>query len=161
MIVFVLKDSYMIKHFFLILILLLSSTTHAGKSYGDILVSKVISVYDGDTFRANLNSGHPLISKNIRIRLNGIDTPELRSKCWKEKQRAKRARDYLSYRIKMSDKVVLRNIQRGKYFRIVADVYLDGKNINLEMIDKKLAYAYYKGRKPDWCADGYGWIQLK
>ena len=127
------------------------------------LVEKVISVYDGDTFRADLASGHPLISKNIRIRLSGIDTPEIKGKCWKEKELAKRARDYLSYRLEMSDKVVLRNVKRGKYFRLVADVYLDGKSINEELLDKGLAH-YYKegrGRKLDWCDETSGFIQLR
>jgi endonuclease YncB( thermonuclease family) len=153
-----------IKVFKLFLILLslgILSSASATKTYGSLKVDKVISVYDGDTFRANLNSGHPLISKNIRIRLSGIDTPEIKGKCFREKELAKRARDYLRYRLNMSKNIVLQNIQRGKYFRIVADVILDGKNINQELIDKKMAYSYYKGRKNDWCDSGFGWIKLK
>jgi endonuclease YncB( thermonuclease family) len=150
----------MLSKLLLISLILLSSITHADKSYGDLVVKKVISVYAGATFRAHLPSGHPLISKNIRITLKGIDTPEIKGKCWKEKQRALRAKEYLKYRLDMSDEVVLKNTKRGKYFRLVADVYLDGKNINQEMINKKLAYAYHKSRTNDWCADGYGWIQV-
>lgn len=138
-----------------------SAVSFAGVNYGNLSVTKVNSVYDGDTFRANLSSGHPLISNNIRVRLSGIDTPEMKSKCWRERQLAKKARDYLRKRLKGSNDITLKNLQRGKYFRIVADVFIDGVNINKELVDKKLAYVYKKGRKNNWCDGEYGWINLK
>lgn len=133
----------------------------AGGNYGAFVVKKINSVYDGDTFRANLTSGHPIISNNIRIRLSGIDTPEIKGKCWREKQLAIKARNHLKNELERGEKIVLKNVKRGKYFRIIADVYIDGKNINKEMISKKLAYSYHKGRKNDWCQPGFGWIKLK
>lgn len=148
------------KYIFLSLSLIFASATHAG-DYGSFVVKKLNSVYDGDTFRADLVSGHPIISKNIRIRLNGIDTPEIKGKCWREKQLAIKARDHLTKRLTGGEKIVLKNVSRGKYFRLVADVFIDGENINKEMILEKLAYSYYKGRKNDWCSGGFGWINLK
>jgi len=53
-------------------------------NYGTVIVSEVTSIYDGDTFRANINGWHELIGKNVSIRVNGIDTPEIRTKCDKE-----------------------------------------------------------------------------
>ena len=52
-----------------------------------------------------------------------------------------------------SAKVVeLRNLQRGKYFRIVADVYADGVNVGEELVKESLAVVYDGGRKTkDWC----------
>lgn len=143
-----------------ILSLLLFTNVQAKPSYGDIDVKKVISVYDGDTFRADLVSGHPIISKNIRIRLSGIDTAEIKGKCWREKQLAIKARDFLASKLD-NGKITLKNIKRGKYFRIVADVFVDGVDINKLLIKKQLAYSYFKGRKNDWCEPGYGWIKLK
>ena len=34
--------------------------------YGSIRIDKLISVYDGDTFRADIDSYPPIIGKNIR-----------------------------------------------------------------------------------------------
>ena len=149
-----------IKYVAFIFVTLFSNSLLAS-GYGNTEVIKVNSVYDGDTFRADLNLGHPIISDNIRVRLNGIDTPEIKGKCWREKQLAIKARDFLKKRLKNSKNITLKNIKRGKYFRIVADVYIDGININKELISKKMAYSYYKGRKNNWCEGGFGWIKLK
>lgn len=149
---------------FILLAFILTTTFSAfsvASGYGNFVVKKVNSVYDGDTFRADLKSGHPIISNNIRIRLSGIDTPEIKGKCWREKQLAIKARDHLNKILKSGRKIVLKNVRRGKYFRLVADVIVDGKDINKVMISEGLAYSYYKGRKNSWCEPGFGWIRLK
>ena len=56
-------------------------SAQAPPQYGTVTVSKVISVYDGDTFRVNIDSLPPIVGKNIAIRVNGVDTPEIRGKC--------------------------------------------------------------------------------
>jgi len=49
--------------------------------------------------------------------------------------------------------IELRNLQRGKYFRIVADVYADGVNVGDELIKESLAVIYDGGKKiKDWCS---------
>ena len=65
----------------LLFILLISISVQAAPQYGTVTVSKVISVYDGDTFRVNIASLPPIVGKNIAIRVNGVDTPEIRGKC--------------------------------------------------------------------------------
>ena len=57
------------------------SSVQAAPEYGTAIVSKVISVYDGDTFRVDIDSLPPIVGKNIPIRLNGVDTPEIQGKC--------------------------------------------------------------------------------
>lgn len=43
-------------------------------------------------------------------------------------------------------------MDRGKYFRIVADVYLDGKNLGDILVKEDHAVAYDGGTKTkDWC----------
>jgi len=44
----------------------------------------------------------------------------------------------------------LRNIDRGKYFRIVADVYIDGKSLAQMLLTKGLAKVYDGGKKSEW-----------
>jgi endonuclease YncB( thermonuclease family) len=41
-------------------------------------------------------------------------------------------------------------MQRGKYFRIVADVYVDGSDLGQELIEKGLAKPYHGEKKPKW-----------
>jgi len=140
--------SIWIKIIFFALNSLLISTTFA---YDDVKISKVISVYDGDTIRVNIDSFPDIIGKNIRIRLKGIDTPEIKGKCQKEIDLAIMARDYLKTTINKSNQIELRNIERGKYFRIVGDLYLDNTNISELMIKRKLGYKYLGGRKRNFC----------
>jgi endonuclease YncB( thermonuclease family) len=60
-----------------LLILSLSFPVYAGsKTYGNITVEKIVSVYDGDTFRVNIKDWPAIIGDNISITIYGIDTPE-------------------------------------------------------------------------------------
>ena len=61
-------------------------------NYGSATVSSVTSIYDGDTFRATIDGWHPLIGERISIRVNGVDTPEMRGKCEQEKLLARKAK---------------------------------------------------------------------
>ncbi len=113
------------------------------KNYGDAVVSEVIRVYDGDTFTVDLKDYPDIIGKSIGIRIAGIDTPEIRSKTSRLKEKAYAARDFLRELLNKAEKIVLKNMRRGKYFRIVADVILNGNvNVAQELINKKLARPY-------------------
>ena len=92
-----------------------------------------------------------LLEKNIRIRIKGIDAPEIRGKCQNEIELAQRSRDYLRKKIMNSRSVILKNISRGNYFRIIADVYVDEINIGDLLIKEKLAQKYTKNNKKNWC----------
>jgi len=130
---------------------LISFNSQAAPQYGTVTVSKVISVYDGDTFRVNINSLPPIVGKNIAIRVNGVDTPEIRGKCQYEKNLALKARDFVRDKLSNAKEIKLTNLQRGKYFRVVANVVVDGVSLEQELLDNKLAYRYDGGRKLSWC----------
>jgi endonuclease YncB( thermonuclease family) len=70
-----------------------------------------------------------IISEKISIRVNGIDTPEIRGKCEKEKYDAQQAKEMVADILKDAKVVTLKNMQRGKYFRIAADVMIDGEDL--------------------------------
>ena len=123
----------------------------AAPQYGTVTVSKVISVYDGDTFRVNIDSLPPIVGKNIRIRVNGVDTPEIRGKCQYEKNLALKARDFVRNKLAYAKEIKLTNLQRGKYFRVVANVLVDGVSLEKELLDNNLAYEYGGGKKLNWC----------
>ena len=126
-------------------------SVQAAQEYGTAIVSKVISVYDGDTFRVNIDSLPPIVGKNIPIRLNGVDTPEIQGKCKYEKDLAIEARDFVRNKLADAKEIRLTKLQRGKYFRVVADVMIDGVSLEQELLDNKLAYKYTGGKKSSWC----------
>ena len=134
-----------------LMILLIVSSINAAPQYGTVTVSKVISVYDGDTFRVNIDSLPPIVGKNIAIRVNGVDTPEIRGKCQYEKNLALEARDFVRGKLANAKEIKLTNLQRGKYFRVVANVVVDGVSLGQELLDNELAYEYSGGKKLKWC----------
>ena len=135
----------------LFLSLLLTFTIQAAPQYGTVIVSKVLNVYDGDTFKVNIDSLPPIVGKNIAIRVNGVDTPEIRGKCQYEKNLALKARDFVRAKLANAKEIKLTNLQRGKYFRVVANVVVDGVSLGQELLDNKLAYEYSGGKKLSWC----------
>ena len=141
-------------HVLVRLLLLLATPTaiNASSNYGSTFISGITSVYDGDTFRANIAEFPPIVGENIGIRINGIDTPEIRGRCHSEIALAKDAQRFAEKTLRSAKVVELRNMQRGKYFRIVADVYADGVNVGDQLIKEGLAVVYDGGRKAkDWC----------
>jgi len=108
-------------------------------------------VYDGDTIFVTIPAWHPIVGKEIGIRIAGIDTPEMRTRSGKEKRLAIKARDLVRKRIAAGKKLELRNLQRGKYFRIVADVFIDDIRIADLLLEAGLAVRYDGGKKTkDW-----------
>ena len=108
---------------------------------------KVIKVYDGDTITiASVlpNTTEPIY--RFSVRLNGIDTPEIRGKTPEEKELAILARDELYNKI-YGKMVTLENVGTEKYGRILADVYLDEEHINEWLVSKEYAVRYDGGTK--------------
>ncbi len=127
----------------------LSAKTH---SYGNATVAAVTSIYDGDTFRANIEGFPTIIGEHMSIRINGIDTPELRGKCPQEKALAKLAKQFTVKHLRSAKRITLKNIKRGKYFRLIADVYVDGVNLAEQLIKNNHAVEYQGKTKINWCS---------
>lgn len=130
--------------------------------FGSMSDVSVLSCYDGDTCRFNIPGVHPIIGDNIAIRLDGIDTPEIRGRCLKEKQLAREARGFINgffQDLSEKDRIDLMNLKRGKYFRLVATIIVHREhaqttvNLNRLMVEKGYA-VYYNGKRKshDWCA---------
>ena len=139
------------KKLFLIALCIGVFSVQAAPEYGTVSVSRVISVYEGDTFRVDIDSLPPIVGKNIPIRLNGVDTPEIQGKCQYEKDLALKARDFVRKKLANAKEIKLTKLQRGKYFRVVADVMIDGVSLEQELLDNELAYKYTGGKKSSWC----------
>ena len=112
-----------------------------------ISTGQVVKVYDGDTFTL---AGYLPYNESplyrFSVRLNGIDTPEMKGKTEEEKRDANLAKTELSNMI-MNKTVVLMNVKSEKYGRLLADVYVEGIHVNQHMLDTKLAVSYNGGTK--------------
>lgn len=144
------------KHFVLILALLFTiipqvEAAKADRTYGTLVVQKVVSVYDGDSFRADIAGVHPLLGKDIGIRVYGVDTPEIRGKCDSEKAAAKNVKRFVEQVLRTANTVELREVRRDKYFRINAVVIVDGRSLGAMLIQRKMAYPYFGKTKREWC----------
>lgn len=110
----------------------------------NINIGKVIKVYDGDTITV-ASKLHNNVYKFV-IRLNRIDTPELRTKNMKEKERGIFVRDKL--REKIMDKIIkIKVIKKEKYGRLLCEIYINNENINDWILNNNYGVEYYGGKK--------------
>ncbi|MBT3585485.1 MAG: thermonuclease family protein [Halobacteriovoraceae bacterium] len=123
---------------------------HDGKNFRCV---KYVRNYDADTVTFNIPGTHPLFGKKINIRVKGVDTPELRTKNKCEKEKARSAKKLVKSLFRKARRIDLTDVSRGKYFRIVADIIIDGKSLKNYLLKNGLAYPYDGGtkRKMDWC----------
>lgn len=124
--------------------------TQSEKTYSGSYQVIMISVYDGDTFAADIPDFPPVIGDRIGIRLNGIDTPELNDKRPEIKIMAEKAKSVLLTSLKNAKKIVITDLRRDKYFRLDATVIADGVNLNQLMVKLELAKPYDGGKKSPW-----------
>ncbi len=116
----------------------------------DALQVVLVRVYDGDTFTVNIPELPAIFGKEIGIRINGIDTPEMTDKRENIHNLAIEAKEYLLLRLETAEKITLTNIKRDKYFRLNATVLVDGSDIAIELLDLNLAKQYDGGTKQAW-----------
>lgn len=123
---------------------------------GRIIVDEVVSVYDGDTFRVNIHHWPSIVGEEISIRVRGIDSPEMRGVDDDMKELALAARDVVDDALRRANTIELYNLERGKYFRIIADVSVDGDDLANMLLDRGLAKSYDgEGPRPTWTTHDY------
>lgn len=141
--------------FFLLITFLSPALAHPTNENAqtNIVVDELVRIYDGDTITVNIDMWPPLLGKEISIRVRGVDTPEIRGECQTEKDRAYAARDFAEKKLREAHVITLRNPERGKYFRLIADVYYDGKNLSDALIQNGYGRPYEGGSRDGWCGD--------
>jgi micrococcal nuclease len=100
----------------------------------------VIKVYDGDTITVNIDLGFGIIMNDVKIRLNGIDAPEIRGD---EREDGLISGKWLSERI-LNKWVTIKTIKDKieKYGRYLGEIYIDGVNLNELLMNEGLAKKY-------------------
>ena len=112
----------------------------------------VIRVFDGDTFEARVQVW-PGLEITTKIRLRGIDAPELRARCAEERVLAESAREALAALLAQG-RVGIRQVSLDKYGgRVVADASASGtRDVADTLIAGGHVRRYRGGRRAGWCA---------
>ena len=113
----------------------------------------VIRTIDGDTFEARVHLS-PGLDPTSRVRLRGIDAPELKASCPQELQMAEAARDALRGLLGEGE-VAIFNIGPDKYSgRVVADVATrKTANVSASPLAAGHARSYNGGHRMGWCTN--------
>ena len=95
----------------------------------------VVSVYDGDTITVRTD-------ETIKIRINGIDAPELKQPFG---QASKQAMSSLVF----GKKVTIKPDKKELYGRTIARVEVDGRDVSTTMVETGMAWWYQQYAKRD------------
>jgi micrococcal nuclease len=115
--------------------------------------ARVERVVDGDTIevRVQIWLGESL---SIRVRLDGVDAPELEARCPEERRMAEAARDFLVRRLDGAE-VRLSHVVYDKYGgRVRADVTDSAGDVAAALLAAHLARPYHGERRQPWCGLG-------
>lgn len=97
-------------------------------------------VVDGDTVDAVVDLGFR-ITIDVRLRLMGIDTMEIRDRDPEKRAHGMKAKQRMIELVEGRD-VVIESHKTDMYGRYLADIYLNEVNINQQLITEGLAVPY-------------------
>lgn len=103
--------------------------------------AEIIRVVDGDTVDAVIDLGFN-ISITERIRLEGIDAPEIRTSDQMEKMRGHEAAHALTVLIGDGNVVIESDGKRGKFGRVLGVIVKDGLNLNQKLLNEGFVDVY-------------------
>ena len=112
---------------------------------------ELVEVIDGDTFRARVDIWLGQ-SVTVKVRLKGVDTPEMNGKCAAEKKLARQAKAFAENWLR-KNQAQLTNVHYGTYAgRVLATAQItNGTSLSAALLAQNLAKPY-RGRRAQWCA---------
>jgi endonuclease YncB( thermonuclease family) len=119
---------------------------------------EVVRTIDGDTFLARVqqSDGRSLVA---RVRLRGIDAPELKASCREELVKAEAASEALRDLLGQGG-VTIANLGPDKYGRILADVATRRTaSVSAALLAGGYVRSYDGGHRAGWCARGWRFWQ--
>lgn len=101
----------------------------------------ILDVYDGDSITIDIDLGLRIWARGQKVRLYGVNTPELRD------ERGKEVRDIVREWLPIGSVVTVMTFKdrTGKYGRWLAEVWPEGweKSVNRRLVSEGLAVDYY------------------
>ena len=128
-----------------------SPASQSAETLAGPVPARLLRVIDGDTIAVSARIWLGQAVETL-VRVDGVDTPELKGKCAAERKLARRARgfviDFLS-----AGGVTLRDVQYGKFAgRVVSRVLNgDGHDLTAALIARGLVRIYAGRKRGSWC----------
>jgi len=98
-------------------------------------------VIDGDTIVLDVDLGFGIWLRDEHIRLARINCPETRTRDLEEKAKGIAAREFVQFMLlEPTNNIQLKTFKdKGKYGRYIADVFINGTNLNDLLVSEGLA----------------------
>ena len=114
---------------------------------------EIKKVVDGDTVDIVLNLGFNILHA-VRVRLASIDTPQSRTRDLDEKARGLLAKEFLKNWLSQEHekkKIVIKTFKKskGKFGRVLAEIWVNDVNVNEDMIECYHAVPYSAQNKKE------------
>ncbi len=126
-----------------------------------------VRAIDGDTIVIDIPGVHSYFGSKAEVRLYGIDTPEKKGgEC--EVKLSRMATRLVESELKAAKRIDVQLIanskgkmRREKFGRILAKVFVEGKNLSDVLLKNNLAVEYHgeKKKKIDWCTLGKKYLK--
>lgn len=112
-------------------------------------------VIDGDTVNVDIDLGFGIILRDQMVRIQGVDTPECRTRDMEEKVFGMAAKHFVSSLLPPNSTQVMKTVldksgdaTKGKFGRILADFYItDGKMLSDAIMENHHGVPYDGGDK--------------
>jgi len=148
------------KFIFLLLIFFTPSSSFAGNLYN----IEIVRVLDGDTVEARILV-FPEVEVHTKIRINGVDAPELHPRiptyldkqkrealkqC--EKSAAQKAKLFVENTLSSAKSIQVAEVSFGKYAgRYLATILVDENSLTNLLLQSGNGREYHGGRRTPWC----------
>jgi len=138
------------------LLLLITVLSSCDLVHTDVIISNsdIQSVYDGDTITIKCLSGFTCKKNAIKIRIKGIDTPEIKGKCRKETVLARKAKQFTVAFVRTSGDIKLsydKYDMYDRYGRLLAYLSVNGRDLSRSLFENNLGRQYEGGKRRGWC----------
>lgn len=128
-----------------------------------------VKAYDLDSITFNIPNVHPIIGKQMPVRVYGLDGPERKSKSQCEKEFSQIASDFVRLELKRATVIHITELSRPKYFRLLGRVKYKKRtkwyDLTSELLKRGFAVEYYGKTKnitgDEWCAHYEIYKELK
>ena len=111
-------------------------------------VKEVLRVIDGDTVDITIDLGFDLTKKE-RVRVAGVDTPEKRTRCKREKQLGYDATHFAETWFAEGGDITVKTSKDGKYGRMLGYFWRGEECFNTQLVELGYAFEYWGETKRD------------
>lgn len=98
-------------------------------AHNRFVVTRIVTVYSAKAFTCEIKHPLPVFGRRVPVKLRSIDLPAVDDKKPHAQALARRAKQLTEKLLQQAKVITLENMRRDGYSRIIADVYVDGRNL--------------------------------